>query len=47
MRRLPPLAAIRAFDAAAPTENFTAAAAEGTVFRPVLGALLMRAIIVE
>src|SRR5256885_10340912 len=28
MRRLPPLAAIRAFEAAARTENFTAAAAE-------------------
>jgi LysR family glycine cleavage system transcriptional activator len=28
MRRLPPLAAIRAFEAAGRTENFTAAAAE-------------------
>jgi len=28
MRRLPPLASIRAFEAAARTENFTAAAAE-------------------
>src|SRR5918911_854323 len=28
MRRLPPLAAVRAFEAAARTENFTAAAAE-------------------
>src|SRR3954454_15017300 len=28
MRRLPPMAAIRAFEAAARTENFTAAAAE-------------------
>ena len=28
MRRLPPLAAVRAFEAAARTENFTSAAAE-------------------
>ena len=28
MRRLPPMAAVRAFEAAARTENFTAAAAE-------------------